>query len=72
MYVPSATGIPTTLQWQSLTGRRRTLAKFATSTAREIIEDDFTDLRPLPARYLKDSWTGRTEFEISVQAARGS
>ena len=69
MYVPSPTGIPTSIQWQALTGRRRTLAKFTTSNARESIEDDFKHLRPLPARYMKDSWTGRTEFEISVQAA---
>ena len=67
--MPSPTGIPTSIQWQALTGRRRTLAKFTTSNARENIEDDFKHLRPLPARYLKDFWTGRTEFEISVQAA---
>ena len=69
LYMPSQQGIPTGVQWTTLTGRRRTLAISSPTKVALSFEDRFDVRDPRPARNLElpdgaTSWTGRTEFEI--------
>ena len=63
LYLPGPSGMPEGIQYEQLTGRRRTLASFADPVGLEIVSDDWkTSARP--TRQLDRRWTGRTEFEI--------
>ena len=42
MFVPTPSGLPRTLQWDALTGRRRTFAALQTNNVKQIIEDSWT------------------------------
>ena len=67
MFVPTPSGLPRTVQWAALTGRRRTFAALQINNAKQIIEDSWVDVDPKPGRFLSESWRGRTEFELCIE-----
>ena len=67
MFVPSPSGLPRTVLWAALTGRRRTFSALQTNNTKQIIEDSWIEVDPKPGRFLSESWRGRTEFELSIE-----
>ena len=65
MFVPSPGGLPESVSWESLTGRRRTFHRGSATSAIGILEDVWNVPHPKPARQvLTEKWVGRTELEL--------
>ncbi|CAE7201994.1 unnamed protein product [Symbiodinium microadriaticum] len=64
-FVPSPGGLPESVSWASLTGRRRTFHRGVTTNPAGILEDAWNVPHPKPARQIStEKWIGRTEFEL--------
>ncbi|CAE7396116.1 RE1 [Symbiodinium sp. KB8] len=65
LFVPSPGGLPESVSWANLTGRRRTFHRGVTTNPAGILEDEWNVPHPKPARQIStEKWIGRTEFEL--------
>ena len=65
MFVPSPGGLPESVSWESLTGRRRTFHRGVATNTIGVLEDVWNAPHPKPARQVStEKWVGRTELEL--------